>query len=119
MDAIARVVINERTGTVVVGGSVRLGAAAVAHGNLSVRIATRMEVSQPTPFSRTGSTQVVPQQDVEVDEGKNQLLALEPGTTLEAVVRGLNALGASPRDIIANMQALKAADALRAELIIL
>jgi len=119
VDAIARVVINERTGTVVVGGSVRLGAAAVAHGNLSVRIATRMEVSQPTPFSRTGSTQVVPQQDVEVEEGKNQLLALEPGTTLEAVVRGLNALGASPRDIIAIMQALKAAGALRAELIIL
>jgi flagellar P-ring protein precursor FlgI len=118
IDAIARVVINERTGTVVVGGAVRLGPAAVAHGNLSVRIATRLTVSQPAPFS-SGDTKVVPQQDVEVDEGRNQLMVLEQGTTLEAVVQGLNALGASPRDIIAIMQALKAAGALRAELVIL
>jgi flagellar P-ring protein precursor FlgI len=118
IDAVARVVINERTGTVVVGGAVRLGPAAVAHGNLSVRIATRLTVSQPAPFSR-GDTKVVPQEDVEVDEGRNQLMVLEQGTTLEAVVQGLNALGASPRDIIAIMQALKAAGALRAELVIL
>jgi flagellar P-ring protein precursor FlgI len=112
------VVINERTGTVVVGGSVRLGPAAVAHGNLSVKISTRLEVSQPSPFSK-GDTAVVPQQEVDVTEGRNQLLMLEQGTTLEAVVRGLNALGASPRDVIAIMQALKAAGALRAELVIL
>jgi flagellar P-ring protein precursor FlgI len=118
VDAAARVVINERTGTVVVGGSVRLGPAAVAHGNLSVKISTRLEVSQPSPFSQ-GDTAVVPQQDVDVTEGRNQLLMLEQGTTLEAVVRGLNALGASPRDVIAIMQALKAAGALRAELVIL
>lgn len=119
VDAVARVVINERTGTVVVGGSVRLGPAAVAHGNLSVKISTRLEVSQPAAFSRNGDTTVVPQQEVDVTEGRNQLLMLEPGTTLEAVVRGLNALGASPRDVIAIMQALKAAGALRAELVIL
>jgi flagellar P-ring protein precursor FlgI len=119
VDAVARVVINERTGTVVVGGSVRLGAAAVAHGNLSVKISTRLEVSQPAPLSRNGDTTVVPQQNVEVEEGRNQLLMLEQGTTLEAVVRALNALGASPRDVIAIMQALKAAGALRAELVIL
>lgn len=118
VDAAARVVINERTGTVVVGGSVRLGPAAVAHGNLSVKISTRLEVSQPPPFSK-GDTTVVPQQQVDVTEGRNQLLMLEQGTTLEAVVRGLNALGASPRDVIAIMQALKAAGALRAELVIL
>jgi flagellar P-ring protein precursor FlgI len=119
VDAVARVVINERTGTVVVGGSVRLGPAAVAHGNLSVKISTRLEVSQPEAFSKNGATVVVPQEQVDVNEGRNQLLMLEQGTTLESVVRGLNALGASPRDIIAIMQALKAAGALRAELLIL
>jgi flagellar P-ring protein FlgI len=119
VDAVARVVINERTGTVVVGGSVRLGPAAVAHGNLSVKISTRLEVSQPAPFSAKAETTVVPQEQVDVTEGRSQLLMLEQGTTLEAVVRGLNALGASPRDIIAIMQALKAAGALRAELVIL
>ena len=119
VDAAARVVINERTGTVVVGGFVRLGPAAVAHGNLSVKITTRMEVSQPPPFSAKGDTTVVPQEQVDVTEGRSQLLLLEQGTTLESVVRGLNALGATPRDIIAIMQALKAAGALHAELVIL
>jgi flagellar P-ring protein precursor FlgI len=119
VDAAARVVINERTGTVVVGGSVRLGPAAVAHGNLSVKISTKLEVSQPPPFSKQGDTTVVPQEQVDVTEGRSQLILLEQGTTLEAVVGALNALGASPRDIIAIMQALKAAGALRAELVIL
>ena len=98
VDATARVVINERTGTVVVGGSVRLGPAAVAHGNLSVKISTRLEVSQPEALSKNGVTAVVPQEQVDVNEGRNQLLMLEQGSTLESVVRGLNALGASPRD---------------------
>ena len=80
---------------------------------LSVKISTRFEVSQPEPFSPKGETRVVPQEQVDVTEGRNQLLMLEQGTTLEAVVRGLNALGASPRDIIAIMQALKAAGAAR------
>jgi flagellar P-ring protein precursor FlgI len=119
VDAAARVVINERTGTVVVGGNVRIGAAAVAHGNLSVKISTKLEVSQPSPFSRTGDTQVVPNVQVDVKEASAQLVSLEEGTTLAAVVRALNALGASPRDIIAIMQALKAAGALRADIVIL
>ena len=84
-----------------------------------MKISTRLEVSQPEAFSKNGNTVVVPQEQVDVNEGRNQLLMLEQGTTLESVVRGLNALGASPRDIIAIMQALKAAGALRAELIIL
>ena len=119
IDAIARVVINERTGTVVVGGDVKVGPASVAHGNLSVRISTNFEVSQPTAFSRTGETKVVPQQQVDVNEGAAKLIQLEAGTTLEAVTRALNSLGATPRDIIAIMQALKAAGALRAEIVIL
>jgi flagellar P-ring protein precursor FlgI len=118
IDAVARVVINERTGTVVMGGDVRIGAAAVAHGNLAVRISTRRDVSQPAPFSQ-GDTTVVPQTRLDVDEGDNKLIALDAGTTLTDVVRALNSLGATPRDIIAIMQALKAAGALRAELVIL
>ena len=118
IDAVARVVINERTGTVVMGGDVRIGAAAVAHGNLSVRISTRLDVSQPAALSQ-GNTQVVPQTRLDVDEGDNKLIALDAGATLTDVVKALNGLGATPRDIIAIMQALKAAGALRAELVIL
>ena len=118
-DSTARVVINERTGTVVVGGDVRIAAAAVAHGNLSVKISTKYEVSQPNAFSRSGDTTVVPNTNIEVKETDARLVALDEGTTLEAVVRALNALGASPRDIIAIMQALKAAGALKADLVVL
>jgi flagellar P-ring protein precursor FlgI len=118
-DAVARVVINERTGTVVVGGAVRIGPAAVAHGSLSVRISTHVEASQPTPFSAKGDTALVANEKVDVSEGTAQLVSLEQGTTLETVVHALNALGATPRDIIAIMQALKAAGALRAELVVL
>jgi flagellar P-ring protein precursor FlgI len=119
LDEVARVVVNERTGTVVVGAHVTLGPAAVAHGNLSVRITTRNEVSQPPPFSQKGETTVVPKTSVDVKEGTGRLVALEEGATLHDVVRALNALGATPRDIIAIMQALKAAGALRAELVII
>ncbi|MEW5981045.1 MAG: flagellar basal body P-ring protein FlgI [Acidobacteriota bacterium] len=119
VDEAARVVLNERTGTVVVGSQVRLAAAAVAHGNLSVRITTHYDVSQPAPLSKQGQTVVVPQERVEVDEGDAKLVALEEGATLLEVVRALNALGATPRDIIAIMQALKAAGALKAELVII
>jgi flagellar P-ring protein FlgI len=96
-----------------------LSTAAVAHGNLSVRIATKYEVSQPNPLSQGGQTVVVPQEEVDVEEGANRLIALEEGTTLDAVVRALNALGATPRDIIAIVQALKAAGALNAAIVIL
>ena len=119
VDSRARVVINERTGTVVVGAGVRLGSAAVAHGNLSVRIATRFEVSQPAPFSRRGDTAVVTQQEVELEEQDARLIELEEGTTLQDVVAALNLLGATPRDVIAIMQALKAVGALRADLMII
>ena len=120
IDTPARIVINERTGTVVIGGGVRLGPAAVAHGSLSVRISTTFEVSQPiAPFSDSGTTVVVPQQGVEIDEGTDRLLALEEGTTLDRVVEGLNAIGATPRDLIAILQALKEAGALNAEIVVI
>jgi flagellar P-ring protein precursor FlgI len=118
LDSTARVVINERTGTVVMGGDVRLGPAAVAHGSLSVRISTQSDVSQPAPLSG-GQTTTTQQTDVDVQEGDAQLITLEAGATLGDVVRALNLLGVTPRDIIAVMQALKAAGALRAEIVIL
>lgn len=115
----ARIVINERTGTVVVGNEVRLGRAAVAHGNLSVRISTKYNVSQPNPFSPQGETVVVPDEKIDVTEAEAKLITLEEGATLDAVVRALNALGATPRDVIAILQAMKAAGALTAELVII
>ena len=117
-DVVARVVMNERTGTVVLGGDVRIGPAAVAHGRLSVRIATQLEVSQPAPFSG-GRTEVVPQTEVDVEENGSRIVNLEPGSTLGDVVRALNVLGATPRDIITIMMSLKAAGALRAEVVVL
>jgi flagellar P-ring protein precursor FlgI len=119
VDRPSRIVINERTGTVVIGGGVRLGTAAVAHGNLSVRISTQYAVSQPTPFSTRGETVVVPDEQVDVTEGDAKLVNLGEGTTLDAVVRALNALGATPRDIIAILQALQSAGALAAEIVII
>ena len=117
-DAIARVVINERTGTVVLGGDVRIGTAAVAHGNISVRISTQNMVSQPAPFSQ-GRTTVTPQTQIDFEEGDARLVVLESGTTLADVVAAMNSLGATPRDVIAIMQALKASGALKAEIVIL
>ena len=118
VDLPARVVISERTGTVVVGSNVRIGPAAVAHGNLSVKISTRYEVSQPAPFAK-GETTVTPEQRVDVREGRQPLMALDEGASLDAVVKSLNGLGATPRDIIAILQALQASGALRAEIVIL
>ena len=119
-DAPARVVINERTGTVVVGANVTLGAAAVAHGSLSVKISTRFDVSQPGAFApNRAETVVVPNEQVDVREKDARLVALDEGVTLDAVVRALNSLGVTPRDIIAIVQALKAAGSLRAEIVII
>jgi flagellar P-ring protein FlgI len=118
LDSVAKVVINERTGTVVLGGDVRIGPAAVAHGSLAVRISTQLNVSQPAPLSQ-GETTITPQVGVSIDEGDSRLVTLSAGTTLADVVKALNTLGATPRDIIAIMQSLKAAGALRAELVVL
>ena len=111
----AKVVIDARSGTVVLGQNVTLGACAVAHGNLSVTINTQYEVSQPNPLG-AGQTAVVPKTDVKAKTDKANLLMFKPGVTLEAVVRALNAVGAAPNDLIAILQAMKAAGALHAQL---
>ena len=120
VDAVARVVINERTGTVVVGGSrpPRPGRGS-ARQSVGEDLDASWRCRSRRRFRKTAPRWSCLNEQVDVKEGRNQLLMLEQGTTLESVVRGLNALGASPRDIIAIMQALKAAGALRAELVIL
>ncbi len=114
-DTPAKVVINERTGTIVLGENVRISPVAVAHGNLTVQISEQPAVSQPLPFSQ-GRTVVTPQSTVQVQEGKGSINVLGGGSTIGQVVQGLNAIGATPRDIITILQAIKASGALHAEL---
>jgi flagellar P-ring protein FlgI len=115
-DNISRVVINERTGTVIMGESVRISTVAIAHGNLSVEIKTSFNVSQPMPFSGTGRTVVTPDAETSVKEGRAPIYVVPSGVSIGEVVKALNALGVSPRDLISIFQALKAAGALQADL---
>jgi flagellar P-ring protein precursor FlgI len=115
-DMVSKVVVNERTGTVIMGENVRIATIAIAHGNLSIQIDESQNVSQPLPFSRGGETVVTPESDIVVQEGKNPIFLVESGVSIGEVVKALNALGVSPRDLIAIFQALKAAGALQAEL---
>ncbi|RUM88514.1 MAG: flagellar biosynthesis protein FlgA [Thermodesulfatator sp.] len=117
-DVPARVVIDERTGTVVMGENVRISRVAVAHGNLSVEIVERPQVVQPQPFAR-GRTVVVPRTQIKAKAEKARVVVLEEGASIGELVRALNAVGATPRDLIAVLQAIKAAGALQAELVIL
>lgn len=114
-DIAARVIMNERTGTVVMGENVRISTLAIAHGNLSIVIKESARVSQPGPFS-DGKTIAVPDTNIAVGEEGNQLVLMEAGVSIGEVVSALNALGVSPRDLIAIFQAIKAAGALQAEL---
>jgi flagellar P-ring protein precursor FlgI len=144
VDAPAVVVLNEKTGTVVMGENVRISTVAVAHGNLSIQIREEQEVSQPLPFAPAatgrsemaatrneradarrgggtmmapgGQTVVTPQSEVGVTEEKKKLLVVPRGVTIQEVVQGLNAMGVSPRDLITILQSIKAAGALQADL---
>ena len=115
-DIVSKVVVNERTGTVIMGENVRISTIAIAHGNLSIQIDETQDVSQPLPFSRGGETIVTPESEIVVQEGKNPLFLVESGVSIGEVVKALNVLGVTPRDLIAILQALKAAGALQAEL---
>ncbi|MBN1225603.1 MAG: flagellar basal body P-ring protein FlgI [Deltaproteobacteria bacterium] len=133
-DSVAKVIVNEKTGTVVIGENVRLSTVAVAHGNLSIEIKETKYVSQPQPFSPHGgksgpaqmedgtivapggSTVVTPDTSVAVEEEKKRLLLLPKGNTIGELVRALNAVGVTPRDLITILQAMKAAGALQASL---
>ena len=111
----AKVVVNERTGTIVMGQGVSLGACSILHGNLSVVITTEFKVSQPQPYSQ-GQTQVVPQTALKAAESPARRIELREGASVDDLINGLQAIGASPRDIVAIMEAIRAAGALQAEL---
>ncbi len=118
-DDVAKVIVNEKTGTVVISGTVTVGSVAVSHGNLAVEIATTFNVSQPQPFSRGGETVVVPETTVRATETQSVFQIIEEGSTLDELIRALNAMKVTPRDIIAILQAIKQAGALGAELVII
>jgi len=117
VDAPARVVINERTGTIVMGSQFRIATVAIAHGNLTIQVKEEKQVSQPPPFAPPGSqTVVVPKSDVTVKEEKGQLAVVTEGASIGDVVQALNALGVTPRDLISILQAIRQAGALMADL---
>ena len=114
----ARVIVNARTGTVVINSAVRVGPAAVSHGRLTVRIDEAPRVVQPRPFS-DGETVEEPSSDVTIEEERNPMFLLAPGPQLGDIVKAVNGVGASPADLVAILEALKEAGALKAELVIL
>ena len=119
-DQVARVVVDERTGIIVMGENVRVSTVAIAQGNLTVRITETPQVSQPNPLSETGETVVVPRTQIDIDTGEdNQLGIVDESVSLQDLVEGLNALGVGPRDMISILQAIEAAGALQAHIEVL
>lgn len=116
-DQLARVIIDEQSGVIVMGENVRVSRVAIAQGNLTIRVTETQQVSQPEPFSNTGTTTTVDRTAVGVDEGADKkLTVVNPGVSLQDLVDGLNSLGIGPRDMITILQAIKAAGALQAEI---
>jgi len=119
-DQLAKIVIDEQSGTIVMGENVRISTVAIAQGSLTIRITETPQVSQPGPFAQAGTTQTVGRSDVQIDEGSDKKFSVvQTGVTLQELVNGLNALGIGPRDLITILQAIKAAGALQAEIVVL
>lgn len=112
----AKVVVNERTGTIVMGGDVKLSPVSVIHGSLTIEVETAFIVSQPSPFSSTGTTTVVPDTRLTVKDPPAQSILMKEGANVDELIKGLHAIGATSHDIIAILQAIKAAGGLQAEL---
>lgn len=116
-DQPAKVVIDENSGVIVMGADVRISTVAIAQGNLTIKVTETPQVSQPSPFSNTGTTVAVPRTNIQIDDSKgNKMTVLHDGVSLQHLVDGLNALGVGPRDIISILQAIKAAGALQADI---
>jgi len=116
-DQLARVIIDEQSGIIVMGENVRISTVAIAQGSLTIRITEAAQVSQPSPFAETGTTETVDRTNIDTEEGdEKKLIVLKTGVTLQEMVNGLNALGIGPRDMITILQAVKAAGALQAEI---
>lgn len=119
-DAIARVVINERTGTIVAGENVRISTVAIAHGSLTITINERQEASQPGPFApASATTELLERTSIDIEEEEGRLNVIPEGASISEIARGLNVLGVTPRDLIAIFQAIQKAGALHAELILM
>ena len=114
----AKVIVNERTGTVVIGGTVVLQPVSILHGGLAINVVTELKISQPGPFS-AGQTTVVPQTRVDAQERPVNRIELKRGSTVDDLVRSLQTIGASARDVISILQAMKSAGALEAEIEVL
>jgi flagellar P-ring protein precursor FlgI len=112
----AKVVVDEKTGTIVIGEDVRIATVAISHGNINVEIKENAKVSQPLPFSNGGQTTVTPDTAMKVEEQKGHFYHLQGGTSIKELVNALNAIGVSTRDVIIILQTIKAAGALQAEL---
>lgn len=117
-EAAAKIVVNSRTGTIVIGQHVRVSPVAVTHGNLSVTISANTEVSQPNAFSE-GETVITPNFDIEVTEEDSRMFVFNPGVSLDEIVRAVNQVGAAPGDLVAILEALKQAGALHADLVVI
>ncbi|MDJ0929111.1 MAG: flagellar basal body P-ring protein FlgI [Gammaproteobacteria bacterium] len=118
-EAPARVIVNSRTGTVVISSNVRVLPAAVSHGSLVVSISEDFDVSQPAPFARQGQTVVTPDSAIDVTQEGSRMFLFEPGVDLDEIVRAVNEVGAAPGDLVAILEALREAGALRAELLVI
>jgi flagellar P-ring protein precursor FlgI len=118
-EAPARVIVNSRTGTVVISSRVRVMPAAVAHGSLSVTITERTDVSQPGPFSSGGTTVATPRSEISVSQSDARMFVFNAGVNLDEIVRAVNQVGAAPGDLVAILEALQQAGALRAQLIVI
>lgn len=115
-DQPARIVIDDRSGVIVIGADVRISEVAISQGNLTISVTETPQVSQPNAFSQGGQTKVVPRTDIQVDDDGKKLAILKPGVSLQQLVDGLNALGVGPRDMISILQSIKAAGALQADI---
>jgi flagellar P-ring protein precursor FlgI len=119
-DQLARVVIDEQNGVIVIGENVRISTVAIAQGNLTIKVTETPQVSQPNAFAATGATQTVDRTNIDIDEGSGTKLAMVPsGVSLQELVNALNALGVGPRDMISILQTIKAAGAMQAEIEVL
>jgi len=118
-EATAKIIINSRTGTIVIGKHVQVAPAAITHGNLTVTISENFEVSQPGAFAEGGATVVTPQTQIDIEQEANRMFKFDPGVSLDAIVKAVNQVGAAPGDLMAILEALKQAGALNADIMVI
>jgi len=117
-EASAKIIINSRTGTIVIGKHVRVSPAAITHGNLTVTITESLDVSQPNAFGE-GDTVVTPSSDLTIEQGASRAFVFNPGISLDEIVQAVNQVGAAPGDLMAILEALKQAGALQASIVVI